>query len=105
MSCHIALCITLSSHFLMPSNPGCRWSDPYYGHTAKLCSWFVSHLFTCPEVLPPTLPSTTQTLWLEHFITYALHCTQLHVSVTFAALYLLQHLKAHFPAAKGLSGH
>jgi len=29
----------------------------------------------------------------------------LHTSVTFAALYLLQRLKARFPAVKGSSGH
>jgi hypothetical protein len=28
-----------------------------------------------------------------------------HVSVTFATLYLLQRLKARFPATKGSSGH
>jgi hypothetical protein len=32
-----------------------------------------------------------------------LHCTWLHSPVTFATLYLLQHLKVHFPAAKGSS--
>ncbi|OBZ69722.1 PHO85 cyclin-9 [Grifola frondosa] len=31
--------------------------------------------------------------------------TRLHTSVTFAALYLLQRLKARFPAARGSSGH
>ena len=33
------------------------------------------------------------------------HRTRLHSSVTFAALYLLQRLKARFPAARGSSGH
>ena len=42
---------------------------------------------------------------LDHFIAYALHRTRLPASVTFAALYLLQRLKARFPAAKGSSGH
>jgi hypothetical protein len=42
---------------------------------------------------------------LDHFIAYALHRTRLHQSVTFAALYLLQRLKARFLAAKGSSGH
>ncbi|KAI0290812.1 hypothetical protein BC826DRAFT_887414, partial [Russula brevipes] len=37
--------------------------------------------------------------------TYALHHTRLHNSDTFAALYLLQRLKARFPAGKGSSGH
>ena len=38
-------------------------------------------------------------------IAYTLHRTRLHQSATFAALYLLQRLKAWFPAAKGSSGH
>ncbi|KAI0263784.1 hypothetical protein BC834DRAFT_971147 [Gloeopeniophorella convolvens] len=83
-------------------------SDPFHGHevTAKLCAHFVSHLFACPELPPPPVPpSTTPTPRLDHFIAYALHRTRLHTSVTFAALYLLQRLKARFPAAKGSSGH
>jgi hypothetical protein len=70
-----------------------------------LCSQFVSHHFACPDIpLPSALPSTTQTPRLDHFIAYALHRTRLHPSVTFAALYLLQRLKARFPATKGSSG-
>ncbi|KZT72316.1 hypothetical protein DAEQUDRAFT_763048 [Daedalea quercina L-15889] len=82
--------------------------DPYYGHeeTAKLCARFVTHLFACPD-LPPlstaTPPAPSPPLAL--FIAYALHRTRLHASVTFAALYLLQRLKARFPAARGSSGH
>jgi hypothetical protein len=38
-------------------------------------------------------------------IVYTLHRTRLHKSVTFATLYLLQHLKARSPAARGSSGH
>jgi hypothetical protein len=34
-----------------------------------------------------------------------LHRTRLRPSVTFATLYLLQHLKAHFLTAKGSSEH
>ena len=47
------------------------------------------------------MPSPT----LAMFIAYALHRTHLHASVTFATLYLLQCLKAQFPAARGSSGH
>lgn len=65
----------------------------------------MSHLFACPDVPPLAPPSTTPTPRLDHFIAYALHRTRLHSSVTFAALYLLQRLKARFPAAKGSSGH
>jgi hypothetical protein len=42
---------------------------------------------------------------LPHFMAYALHHTKLHSSVTFAALILLQQLKAHFPMACGSLGH
>ncbi|KAK7691759.1 hypothetical protein QCA50_005160 [Cerrena zonata] len=42
---------------------------------------------------------------LALFIAYALHRTRLHSSVTFSALFLLQRLKARFPAARGSSGH
>ncbi|KAI0037291.1 hypothetical protein FA95DRAFT_1621732, partial [Auriscalpium vulgare] len=86
-----------------------KWArDPYRGHepTAKLCARFVSHLFACPDLHPlPSPPTNTPNPRLEHFIAYALHRTRLHASVTFAALYLLQRLKARFPAAKGSSGH
>ncbi|EPQ55085.1 hypothetical protein GLOTRDRAFT_41750, partial [Gloeophyllum trabeum ATCC 11539] len=82
---------------------------PFYGHesTAKLCARFVTHLFACPDYPPPsttTSPSTPSPP-LANFIAYALHRTRLHSSVTFAALYLLQRLKARFPAARGSSGH
>ncbi|KAF8257930.1 hypothetical protein EI94DRAFT_1626163 [Lactarius quietus] len=92
-------------------------SDPHHGHepTAKLslyhvCGRFVSLLFACPDVPSPTPPSTTPTPRLAHLIAYALHPyalhrTRLHSSITFAALYLLQRLKACFPAAGGSSGH
>ncbi|KAI1791231.1 hypothetical protein LXA43DRAFT_1074419 [Ganoderma leucocontextum] len=74
--------------------------------TAKLCARFVTHLFACPDLPPlstavPPAPSPP----LANFIAYALHRTRLHSSVTFAALYLLQRLKARFPAARGSSGH
>ena len=56
-----------------------------------------------PDVLPPLVrPPTNPTPWLDHFIAYALHRTRLHSSVTFAALYLLQCLKARFPAAMAM---
>ena len=42
---------------------------------------------------------------LPYFIAYALHRTKLHSSVTYAALVLLQWLKARFPTACGSSGH
>ena len=71
---------------------------------AKLWVRFVSHLFTCPDVLPPSTPPPTKpTSWLDHFIAHAFHHTWLHSPVTFSALYLLQRLKARFPAAKGSS--
>ncbi|KAI0056512.1 hypothetical protein BV25DRAFT_1813916, partial [Artomyces pyxidatus] len=99
---------TLQSSFdLRPTTPQSS-SDPYHSQetVAKLCARFVLHPFACPDVPPPPVtPSTTSTPRLEHFIAYALHRTRLHTSVTFAVLYLLQRLKARFPAAKGSSGH
>jgi hypothetical protein len=77
---------TLSSRFLPPVTRT---------HSKALCL-FCFLLFACPAP-----PSTTQTPRLEHFIAYALHYMQLHTSVTFTAFYL-QHLKARFPAAKGV---
>ena len=63
--------------------------DPYYSHknTACLCAWFIMHLFACPEYPPTSSSSNTK---LPYFIAYALHWTKLHLSVTFAALVLLQ---------------
>ncbi|KZP27605.1 hypothetical protein FIBSPDRAFT_710041, partial [Athelia psychrophila] len=77
---------------------------PYYGHehTARLCGRFITHLFACPEYPPTSCGSQTK---LPHFIAYALHRTKLHTAVTFAALVLLQRLKARFPTARGSSGH
>lgn len=82
--------------------------DPYYGNeeTAKVCARFVTHLFACPDLPPPSSSNPpTPSPPLAMFIAYALHRTRLHASVTFAALYLLQRLKARFPAARGSSGH
>lgn len=78
--------------------------DPYYGNEqiAKMCARFVSHLFACPEYPPSAAQPPTK---LAHFIAYALHRTKLHKSVTYAALVLLQRLKARFPTARGSSGH
>ncbi|KIK67502.1 hypothetical protein GYMLUDRAFT_121907, partial [Collybiopsis luxurians FD-317 M1] len=77
---------------------------PFYGYEymARLCARFITHLFACPEY-PPT--STHSQAKLPHFIAYAFHRTKLHESVTFAALVLLQRLKARFPTARGSSGH
>ncbi|KDQ08138.1 hypothetical protein BOTBODRAFT_89649, partial [Botryobasidium botryosum FD-172 SS1] len=80
----------------------------YYKHEepAKLASAFITNLFAFPKLPPPSSanpspPSPT----LAQFIAYSLHCTCLHLSVTFAALFLLNRLKGHFPAACGLSSH
>jgi len=94
----------------LQANPFPSW------HASALpgCFHFVWPSLLCFHVLhqshpvvlpPPALPSTTPTPQLDHFIAYTLHQMQLHQSVTFAALYLLQCLKAQFPAAKGSSGH
>ncbi|KAG2069647.1 hypothetical protein BDR04DRAFT_1232124 [Suillus decipiens] len=86
------------------TQPTTRHSDPFYGHeqVSRLCARFITHLFACPEY-PPS--SSNSQVKLPHFIAYALHRTKLHSSVTFAALVLLQRLKARFPTARGSSGH
>jgi hypothetical protein len=78
--------------------------DPFYGHEyiARLSARFITHLFACPEYPPSATHSQAK---LPYFIAYALHRTKLHPSVTFAALVLLQRLKARFPTARGSSGH
>lgn len=58
------------------------------------------HLFACPE-FSTSAPYNK----LSHFIAYALHRTKLDPCVTFAALVLLQRLKARYPFATGSSGH
>ncbi|KAI6007711.1 hypothetical protein F5J12DRAFT_905565 [Pisolithus orientalis] len=84
--------------------PSVPRQDEYYGHadTSLLCTRFITHLFACPE-LPPS--SSNSKVKLQKFIAYALHRTKLQPSVTFAALVLLQRLKARFPTARGSSGH
>ncbi|KAH7904011.1 hypothetical protein BJ138DRAFT_1019739, partial [Hygrophoropsis aurantiaca] len=86
------------------TQPSSKASDPFYGHeqSSKLCAWFITHLFACPEY-PPS--SSGSNIKLPYFIVYALHTTKLHSSVTFGALVLLQRLKARFPTARGSSGH
>ncbi|KIY50267.1 hypothetical protein FISHEDRAFT_64911 [Fistulina hepatica ATCC 64428] len=93
--------------------------DPFYGleSVSRICSRFVRHLFACPEIPSvtgdPSNPAVAAQLAtasrpsvrLPYFIAYALHRTKLHQSVVFAALILLQRLKARFPRARGSSGH
>lgn len=71
---------------------------------ARLAARFVAHLFACPDQPAPAAGQQAPAR-LDHFIAYALHRTRLPESVTFASLFLLQRLKARFPAAKGSSGH
>ncbi|PPQ76875.1 hypothetical protein CVT26_001466 [Gymnopilus dilepis] len=79
-------------------------ANTYHGHEflAKLAAWFVTHLFASPDY---SQSSTQAQAKLPYFIAYALHQTKLHPSITFAALVLLQRLKARFPSARGLSSH
>lgn len=64
----------------------------------------ITSLFQCPNIPTATAPGAP-TPTLAHFVAYALHRTRLPSIVTFAALLLLQRLKAKFPAARGSSGH
>ncbi|KAJ7178777.1 hypothetical protein C8R43DRAFT_1189312 [Mycena crocata] len=79
-------------------------TDPFYGYEyiAQLSARFITHLFACPP-FPPQ--STHLQAKLPYFIAYALHRTKLHQAATYAALVLLQRLKARFPTAGGSSGH
>lgn len=71
-----------------------------------MAAHFVTHLFQCPELPTPSASNPNAPCPpLGLFIAYALHRTRLHASVTFSALFLLQRLKARFPAARGSSGH
>lgn len=73
--------------------------DPYH----RLPRRSVHHTFICMSRVRSNLfRFKFQTLY---FTAYALHRTKLHSSVTFAALVLLQHLKAHFTTARGSSSH
>ncbi|CAA7260527.1 unnamed protein product [Cyclocybe aegerita] len=87
-----------------PPQMSSQKTDPYHGHEtlARLAARFITHLFACPDY-PPS--STHAHAKLPYFIAYALHRTKLHNAVTFAALVLLQRLKARFPSARGSSGH
>lgn len=71
---------------------------------------FITSLFSCPDSPPPSSAVTAAgtpvpSPKLANFIAYAFHRTRLSSSVTFASLFLLQRLKARFPAARGSSGH
>jgi len=79
--------------------------DPWHGQEqiARLASRFITHLFACPDY--PPAPNAASHTKLPYFVAYAIHRTKLHPSVTFAALALLQRLKARFPSARGSSGH
>jgi len=79
-------------------------TDPFYGYEyiAQLSARFITHLFACPPFPPQSTHSQAK---LPYFIAYALHRTKLHQAVTYAALVLLQRLKARFPTARGSSGH
>lgn len=93
-----------SAHHALQAAPPNSKTDPYHGQEqlAKIASRFITHLFACPDY-PPS--STHAHAKLPYFIAYALHRTKLHQSVMFAALILLQRLKARFPSARGSSGH
>ncbi|TFK23173.1 hypothetical protein FA15DRAFT_621339 [Coprinopsis marcescibilis] len=94
----------LKSNQSVPATTAVSRPDPFYSHEpmARMCARFITHLFACPEYPPAATHSQAK---LPHFIAYALHRTKLHTSVSFAALVLLQRLKARFPTARGSSGH
>lgn len=91
-----------SAYAVPPPQP--TKTDPFYGYEyiAQLSARFITHLFACPPFPPQSTHSQAK---LPYFIAYALHRTKLHQAVTYAALVLLQRLKARFPTARGSSGH
>jgi hypothetical protein len=132
-TCRTTRCLPLWTEVLRPPAPlrSDSHTATFYGTSiclSTLCSemlhpllsivmhlfhmWFAgSHLHYPPmfHILdvhpPPAPPSTTPTPRLDHFVTYTLHHTCLHPSVTFPALYLLHHLMVDFSTAKGSSSH
>ncbi|KZP05161.1 hypothetical protein FIBSPDRAFT_967529 [Athelia psychrophila] len=77
---------------------------------SRRCSWSRRHrVQTEHKESPPGIGYVPLLAFagtkLPHFIAYALHRTKLHTAVTFAALVLLQRLKARLPTARGPSGH
>lgn len=69
---------------------------------SQLCTRFVTHLFACPQYSPAISGPGAS---LPNFIAYVLRRTNLHHSIVFASLILLQRLKSRFPTAQGSSGH
>ncbi|KAJ7157033.1 hypothetical protein C8R43DRAFT_883675 [Mycena crocata] len=74
--------------------------DLFYGrrYLCLMCSWFIRRLFSCP----PDVQQRARRL--HHFIAFILWRGNMHDSVVFGALILLQRLKSRFPAARGSSG-
>ncbi|KAJ7843885.1 hypothetical protein B0H14DRAFT_3688185 [Mycena olivaceomarginata] len=93
-----------SAYSVPPPQPQPTATNPFYGYEyiAQLSARFITHLFACPPSPPQSTHSQAK---LPCFIAYALHRTKLHQAVTYATLVLLQRLKAHFPTARGSSGH
>lgn len=70
-----------------------------------LCEQFVNVLFDCPTTPSLVGAKKSPAPRLAEFVAYALYRTRLPSWITYHALYLLQRLKAHFPAARGTAGH
>lgn len=79
-----------------------------YEQAAVMAATFISSLFACRELHPPTtnLTSPGQPVpKLAIFIAYVLYRTRLASCVTFASLFLLQQLKNRFAVARSSLGH
>ncbi|KAJ7860968.1 hypothetical protein B0H14DRAFT_2241135, partial [Mycena olivaceomarginata] len=77
---------------------------PLYGYEyiAQLSARFITvNTPLCLHTLSPAIYPLAR----EAPVLYCLHRTKLHQAVTYAALVLLQRLKARLPAARGSSGH
>ncbi|KIM38923.1 hypothetical protein M413DRAFT_29842 [Hebeloma cylindrosporum] len=71
---------------------------------AKLAARFITHRFACPDYPAPRYRNQVD-FRLPFFIDRILYQAKMHSSVTYAALVLLQRLKARFPSSRGTSGH
>src|SRR6266702_1307154 len=108
-------CLVPLCPFISPISSLARMSCTTFHHSNLSVGSFHAHLLHCTHLRPSVASFPTSSLvWMSPLLLHcllplqslgwtisppSLHHTCLHPSITFAALYLLQHLKVHFPAA------
>ncbi len=108
-------CLVPLCPFISPISSLARMSCTTFHHSNLSVGSFHAHLLHCTHLRPSVASFPTSSLvWMSPLLLHcllplqslgwtisppSLHHTHLHPSVTFAALYLLQHLKVRFPAA------